>query len=511
MRVWIEKTIVKGRLDRQEGELELGKVLWSPTRAKGGADIYSSMRDLKENDIVLHLIDNNEIVGVSKVNKTYYERNIEIGSPWDGPTYIIELKEFIRFTTSIKRDQILHLKNKETLDDIRLNNKVFYNANLTLNQGSYLTEVPPDLVFLINSSFEENSNKCIPFLKEIIFNTYKEKMQRVGFVFEGEQTAVMQKRGKELKFTHPKLIKKFKAEGLRTGAKKFYIKPLSDESNGVIGLATGGSSPLYDNSIFTSPNQIDTHNNIPAWSSKNDTFKKLLLSISNYLNSQPDVMNFPLNTILYIQVIDNTNTAITSNITKVIIRRDLKPVLNKFAQYELCFGNQFHIKPQGLNIKSSGFKISGESSTVYLRDTPNVNLGQTNITSASQAGDVFLNRPATISAKTGVLSLFKIDDNGNAVTAAKNVGTVNYEKGEILLNTINITETSLSSGVIEIQAFPESNDVIGLRDLYLSLDINNSTINMLRDVIASGDEISGTRFINDFYTSSYSNGNLIRK
>jgi len=211
------------------------------------------------------------------------------------------------------------------------------------------------------------------------------------------------------------------------------------------------------------------------------------------------------------QVIDNTNTAITSNITKVIIRRDLKPVLNKFAQYELCFGNQFHIKPQGLNIKSSGFKISGESSTVYLRDTPDVNLGQTNITSASQAGNVFLNRPASISAKTGVLSLFKIDDNGNVVTAAKNVGTVNYEKGEIILNTINITETSLSSGVIEIQAFPESNDIVGLRDLYLTLDINNSTINMLRDVIASGDEISGTRFINDFYTSSYSNGNLIRK
>ena len=211
------------------------------------------------------------------------------------------------------------------------------------------------------------------------------------------------------------------------------------------------------------------------------------------------------------QVIDNTNTAITSNITKVIIRRDLKPVLNKFAQYELCFGNQFHIKPQGLNIKSSGFKISGESSTVYLRDTPDVNSGQTSITSSSQAGNVFLNRPASISTKTGVLSLFKIDDNGNVVTAAKNVGTVNYEKGEIILNTINITETSLSSGVIEIQAFPESNDIVGLRDLYLTLDINNSTINMLRDVIASGDEISGTRFINDFYTSSYSNGNLIRK
>jgi len=50
-----------------------------------------------------------------------------------------------------------------------------------------------------------------------------------------------------------------------------------------------------------------------------------------------------------------------------------------------------------------------------------------------------------------------------------------------------------------------------LRDLYISLSVPKSTINMVGDVIASGDEISGTRFVNDFYTSSYSNGSLIRK
>ena len=57
------------------------------------------------------------------------------------------------------------------------------------------------------------------------------------------------------------------------------------------------------------------------------------------------------------QVIDNTDTAITSNITKVIIRRDLKPELNKFAQYELCYGNQFHVNAKGYNIKSTGLRF----------------------------------------------------------------------------------------------------------------------------------------------------------
>ena len=187
------------------------------------------------------------------------------------------------------------------------------------------------------------------------------------------------------------------------------------------------------------------------------------------------------------QVIDNTDTSITSNITKVIIRRDLKPEFNKFAQYELCYGNQFHVNAKGYNIKSTGFKISGESDTVYFTDVPNEDM------------------------LTGTISVVKrVNDKERIII--KSAGTVDYVKGEILLNTLNITSTSLSSGVIEIQAFPESNDVVGLRDLYVSLSIGKSTINMVRDVIASGDEISGTRFVKDFYTSeSYSNGSLIRE
>jgi hypothetical protein len=211
-----------------------------------------------------------------------------------------------------------------------------------------------------------------------------------------------------------------------------------------------------------------------------------------------------------LQVIDTTDTAITSNITKVKIRRDLKATLNQFAQYELCFGNQFHVNPTGLNIKSTGFKISGESSTVYLTDTPTISSNGNTITNVTSAGDLFLNRPTSVSAKTGVISVVKIDSNGNRTVVIKDAGTVDYVKGEIILGTINITSTTKPNGIIEIQAFPESNDVIGLKDLYLSFDVSKSTINMVRDVIASGDEITGNVFTRDYYTSSYSNGNLAR-
>jgi hypothetical protein len=187
-----------------------------------------------------------------------------------------------------------------------------------------------------------------------------------------------------------------------------------------------------------------------------------------------------------LQIIDNTDISITSNITKVKIRRDLKAMVNQFAQYELCFGNKFHINSDGFNIKSTGFKISIDSDTVYLTDVPNTD------------------------GKTGILSIVKPLSDGSIRVIIKSAGTVDYIKGEIKLTTVNITSTSKENNIIEIQAFPESNDVLGLKDLYLNFSISESTINMVRDVIASGDEISGTLFARDYYTSSYSNGNLIR-
>ena len=191
-----------------------------------------------------------------------------------------------------------------------------------------------------------------------------------------------------------------------------------------------------------------------------------------------------------LQLIDRVDNSITSNITKVRIRRDMKVLKNQFAQYELCFGNKFHVDPGGFNIKSTGFRIAGESEIVYLTDVPET--------------------PRPI-AKTGVISVVKPGQNNTKTIVVKDAGTVDYEKGEIILNTINIISTVQPNDIVEVQAFPESNDVVGLKDLYLTLDISNSQINMVKDVIASGEDISGVSFTRDYYTSSYSNGSLERK
>ena len=191
------------------------------------------------------------------------------------------------------------------------------------------------------------------------------------------------------------------------------------------------------------------------------------------------------------QVIDNVDTSITSNITKVKMRRDLNALLNEFTQYEICFGNQFHINEKGFNIKSTAFKISGEPDFVYLTDVPN----------KTPSG-------ALDGSGKGVLSIVKpVQDSNENRVIIKSAGTVDYTKGEIFLSTIRITQTELGNNIIEIQSTPESNDVIGLKDLYLFFDVSKSRINMVRDTISSGENISGIGFE---VTSSYLNGELKR-
>ena len=110
----------------------------------------------------------------------------------------------------------------------------------------------------------------------------------------------------------------------------------------------------------------------------------------------------------------------------------MKALINQSAQYELCYGNRFHKNPEGFNIKSTGFNLRGRTGTFFFTDTPG-------------DGDM------------GVLSVVRdINDEGKYEVAIKSVGTVDYAKGEILINTIDISGTEKENNIIEIQAFPDS-------------------------------------------------------
>ena len=209
---------------------------------------------------------------------------------------------------------------------------------------------------------------------------------------------------------------------------------------------------------------------------------KVLNTLTTYGNSK-DINNFggrfkfsKVNAL-----IDSTDKAITSNITKVLMRRDLNPEINNFATYELCFGNAIYVKDSGYSIKSTGFTVDSLEGIIYMADIPT-------------------------STASGRIFFFRLEKN-IPIVVKSNAGTINYVTGDLLLDVVKISGTSLSSGFIQVQAIPQSNDVVGLRDLYLQVDIQNSVVNTIEDVISSGENTSATEFVS---TSSYLNGKYTR-
>ena len=190
----------------------------------------------------------------------------------------------------------------------------------------------------------------------------------------------------------------------------------------------------------------------------------------------------------FLNVIDQSSEAITSNITTIQMRRDLRAVLNSFAEYSIGFGNEFYIKSMnGYNIKSSAFRISGINNDVYISDVPNTN---------RENGSLFLFTLPSPNSTTPTI-------------VRRNVGRIDYINGIITLNPVNVLSGKIKDGqsIIELSACPRSNDVIGLQDLYLQLDISTSNFETIVDDISSGLDPSASEYI---VTSSYANGTLVR-
>ena len=194
-------------------------------------------------------------------------------------------------------------------------------------------------------------------------------------------------------------------------------------------------------------------------------------AIQSYAKS-PDINSFGgrLKYSKLLSQIDKVDTGITSNITTLVMRRNMIPAYNTVATYEVCYGNKFHADLEGFNVRSSAFKLDSVEGNIYLTDFPNND------------------------QLTGIVKFFKIE-NGVVTYVNNNAGTVDYIKGEVILFPVNISSTSLSNRV-EIEVTPESNDIVAKENLYIVLDTTgNSKLNLLEDVLVSGSNISGTNYI----------------
>tara|TARA_B000000441_G_scaffold119131_1_gene92770 strand:- start:20021 stop:22105 length:2085 start_codon:yes stop_codon:yes gene_type:complete len=190
----------------------------------------------------------------------------------------------------------------------------------------------------------------------------------------------------------------------------------------------------------------------------------------------------------FLKIIDDSHESVTSNITNISMRRDLRVVLNTFAEYQIGFGNAIYPQnEEGYNIKTTSFRISTLPQEVYIGDVPDPD---------KRTGSLFLFTLPTVNSQSPTI-------------VRRNVGNVDYEKGIVTINPINVLQGKDKDGqdIIEISATPVSNDVVGLQDLYLQLDNSSSNFETIVDEISSGLDPSASNYV---VSASYSTGSLVR-
>ena len=169
-------------------------------------------------------------------------------------------------------------------------------------------------------------------------------------------------------------------------------------------------------------------------------------------------------------IIDNVDSSILSNITTVKMRKDFAPTLASSTKYDIYFRNAIYNPHSGHEsvLSSSGFKISGNNNEMFLDDD-----GQGNV------------------------RLYYLVSGIKTVQNATQ-GTINYETGQITLNSLSVASVSnirgSASSVIEITVSPSSNDVVPVRDQILEIDVENSIVNVSEDTFVGGSSEAGVGY-----------------
>jgi len=174
-------------------------------------------------------------------------------------------------------------------------------------------------------------------------------------------------------------------------------------------------------------------------------------------------------------LIDGTDSSILSNITTLKIRKDFTPTLASSTKYNVYFRNALYNPHSGHNsaaggiLESSGFKVSGDSSTVFFLDDD----GQGNVRRYSFSG-------------------------ATRVYANNTQGTIDYDTGAIIINSLSVLSVenirgSVSSK-IELTVVPKSNDVVPVRDQILEIDTANSSITVSADTFVGGSSDAGVGY-----------------
>lgn len=181
------------------------------------------------------------------------------------------------------------------------------------------------------------------------------------------------------------------------------------------------------------------------------------------------------------RLIDQSDPAITHNITTVVLRRKIDPRYNVSAEYLINLINPIYTEgvPEQA-VSSSGFYIHGSDTIHYLEDD-----GVGNI-------QLFYHGAAdTNVGTTGTITTHIIVD--------PKIGTVDYANGIVRIHSLNIT--ALADAYFELTIKPQSNDVVSAYTQIAEIDKDNLVVNVIADKASNGDLRAGKNYT---FTSSRS-------
>jgi hypothetical protein len=201
------------------------------------------------------------------------------------------------------------------------------------------------------------------------------------------------------------------------------------------------NSKIYYNSSITSdtPSQIRD---------------KVIGALQNYIElSDIEKFNGKFRYSKIVGVIDETDKSINSNITSVTMRKDFYPQLNSTFYYEICYQNAFDKECDTSILSTTGFRVTEYPNfDVYLED------------------------------RDGLIVLYTLDAvTGEKIVLDKEVGTIDYEKGELKMYDLTIIKGSYFDNRISVRVKPLYNDIQAFREVYLDVDIANSSFSAYKE------------------------------
>ena len=190
-------------------------------------------------------------------------------------------------------------------------------------------------------------------------------------------------------------------------------------------------------------------------------------TVNNFSGSKLEEFNNEFRFSALTKSIDETDTAIIGNDTKLHLVKEIIPNIGSSLTYTINFSNQIHHPHAG--------HIGGITSTNF----------------SILDGEDILRTNCSLDDFDGVIRIFRLVNNKKTIVNA-NLGTVDYVNGKVVLNSFN--PTAFEGSTLQITAMPESYDIIPLREQIVEISSSLLTVNI--------NDISSIKSGSQTYTTS---------